>query len=481
MAFLRYANAVVVQPQVSSRGWTKVRKASANPSRNLVSQASEILGKPFNPDDFLLTHCTIVASVDVEPVPNVKLGRVKVGNQGRTINRKFAEFYIKPECSQFVNNNGDSWSREVLLMAYPTFIGAHNFLEHVQIGEQSKGRIIDAVARDIGDSIYIDILVATDRRHEALVQDIMDEKIGTLSMGCSVEETICTKCGNVAVDETELCECIKYGKLNSFHDDKGKKRVIAELCGHPSLGTTGGVTFIEASWVGTPAFTGAVLRNILETRQLSPDMTRQIQAVLNSPPPQWVGTGSRQVVAAQAAWGDDSPAEGGDAAPAPAAPAPKPPLDVVVEQVQQAVLDRVKSKFEDDLREKAVAEALSPEDSTMSPNDTVIKEAARYRVATSVAYQGAVKALVRTASSDVAFVDGLAAMNRSFGIDIPVSVYRTALQVGPVNRYATLTDYLHACGRVAGGSLSPVDVRVILRIGKLLTQLGSHTPSTRQA
>lgn len=205
MAFMRYANAMVCQTQVSQRGWGRVRKTAGGPSRNIMAQASEILGQRLDPDKFLLTHSTIVASVDVDSVPNVKLGRVKVGKSGRTINRKYSDYYIQPQCSAYVNNNGDSWSRPVLTASYPTFIGGHNFLEHVQLEEQSKGRIIDAVLRDIGDSLYTDILVATDRRHTQLITDIEEERLSTLSMGCSVETTTCTKCGNVAVDEPDLC------------------------------------------------------------------------------------------------------------------------------------------------------------------------------------------------------------------------------------------------------------------------------------
>ena len=43
MAFMRYADASVARPHVSERGWKKVRKTASAPSRNLVSQASEIL------------------------------------------------------------------------------------------------------------------------------------------------------------------------------------------------------------------------------------------------------------------------------------------------------------------------------------------------------------------------------------------------------------------------------------------------------
>lgn len=144
----------------------------------------------------------------------------------------------------------DSWDRDVLLKSYRTFIGSHNFVEHVQVEDLSKGRIIDAVARDIGDSVYIDILVATDRKHTDLVKAIESGQMNSMSMGCTVDFTQCTKCGNVAVDETEMCKHIRYEKGNTFFDEKGQQHRVAELCGHKTV-DGGGVTFIEASWVAT--------------------------------------------------------------------------------------------------------------------------------------------------------------------------------------------------------------------------------------
>jgi hypothetical protein len=141
-------------------------------------------------------------------------------------------------------------------------VSVHN-CEHVQIPELSKGRIIDAVARDIGESVYIDILVATERKHKALIEAITSGQLSTLSMGCSTTETQCTKCGNVATDETQLCMCIRFKKGTTFLDAKGQRRKVAELCGHASI-EPGSVKFIEASWVANPAFKGAVLRNILD-------------------------------------------------------------------------------------------------------------------------------------------------------------------------------------------------------------------------
>ena len=113
----------------------------------------------------------------------------------------------------------------------------------------------------MGDTVYVDILVATDRKHESLIADIKSGKMNSLSMGCSITFSQCSKCGNVATDDTNMCRHIKYEKGNTFIDESGKTRVVSELCGHKSVPDS--VTFIEASWVENPAFKGAVVRNLV--------------------------------------------------------------------------------------------------------------------------------------------------------------------------------------------------------------------------
>jgi hypothetical protein len=421
-------------------------------------------------------NCSIVASVDVDNVPNVKLGTEKVGS--RTVTRKWADYYIKPECAQFVNNNGDSWSREVLLKSFRTFIGAHNFLEHVQIEEQSKGRIIDAVARDIGPSVYVDILVATDRKHAQLVQDIESGKMGTLSMGCSCEFTLCSQCGNVAVDETDLCEHVKYSKLNTFFDARGQRRVIAELCGHSSHGETGGVHFIEASWVAVPAFAGAVMRNILDPASVTPEKAKQFSEVLSAPPAEWgtniLRAASEHRVAQQFDFGDMGDDEGGEGegeADAAAPEKPASPFAEIEDDLYNAVKTRVKDRLEKELREQNIEKALA---TPTAPNDSIIKEAtAKFA---RQAYANTVNTLVRVASSDAALVNGLAEIDRSFGLRVPQSVYRTALMVGATDRYSSFDEYLRACHKQARRVLTPSELRVAYRIGNLLTRKGSVQP-----
>lgn len=256
MAFLKYGYAAVTNRSVDQNGWSIVKQASGSP--NSFRKAASVLDK-YPPQQYLLTHATIVASVDTEEAPNVKTGKVE--ENGIVVNRPYSNYYITPETSHYVNQNNDAFERQLLLNTFRTFIGASNYLEHVQVPELSKGKVIDAAARDLGDTIYVDILVATDRKHEQLIKDIESGKLNALSMGCKIAYSQCSKCGNVASDETELCKHVKYEKGKTFIDSNGKERVIAELCGHHE--DLESVTFIEASWVANPAFKGAVVRNLL--------------------------------------------------------------------------------------------------------------------------------------------------------------------------------------------------------------------------
>jgi hypothetical protein len=52
-------------------------------------------------------------------------------------------------------------------------------------------------------------------------------------------------------------------------DENGVPRRVAELCGHKDM-PNGGVKFVEASWVATPAFPGAVKRNTVMDEWMGP-------------------------------------------------------------------------------------------------------------------------------------------------------------------------------------------------------------------
>jgi hypothetical protein len=262
MSAKRYAHAIMSRPGVDFDDWMETlrnQNEGAVPKDHVHRIAKTVLRK-CDPKQYLLSHATIVASCDTYAPQNVKTGRGMI--QGVQIDVRWPDFRIKPECHEIINNNGDAWERSLLLSTYRTFIGAHNYLEHIQLPELSKGFIVDAIARDLGKSAYIDILVATDRKHKPLVTDILSGEIKAMSMGCISLFTVCTRCGNVASDDAQLCPCVLYiGKGNKFADEQGVEHPVAELIGHVSVPNSN--QFIEASWVRNPAFRGAVRRNIL--------------------------------------------------------------------------------------------------------------------------------------------------------------------------------------------------------------------------
>lgn len=522
MAFLKKAYAAVTHANWGPANWQRfvenhrnqmaatgyrglARTASGAP--NLVAQASEILKDDFSPEKYLLTHATIVASVDTEDVANVKLGNVS--EMGKQVNRRWANYRVLPKCDQFINNNHDAWDRPVLLKSYRTFVGAHNFVEHVQIEEQSKGRIIDAAARDIGDSIYVDILVATNRKHASLINDIQNGRMSTMSMGCSVTETICTKCGNVAADETQMCDHVKYAKGNYEFDTQGRKYRVAELCGHDDLDPTGGVNFIEASWVGIPAFQGAVMRNILTPDNLSNATHDQVRSVLASPPREWtaddIGKVARESNLAEAL-SNGKTASGSpyiildpnsktahelaeerrlqrqaEFAPMPGAPAEdeggglpgmpapggegeeeKSPLDDLEGQVQKYILDKVKKKLREQMQGDEDEDAPSDPELATSTNENINHQAAK-KVASGTA------ALLRIARSDVELLDGVARLEESHGLQVSRDLYRSVLRVGSTEGHQSLEKYLSRCAEVLGRTPTTGEAKTLVRLGRILS------------
>ena len=263
MARKHYANAIVASQNIQFERWMDEHRKSSTTTvadeRYVVRTAKEVLRK-CDPKQYLLSHATIVASVDCYEPKDPKLGKRQ--ERGVDVEVRWPNYRIKPECQSIINNNGDAWERGLLLSSYRTFIGAPNYLEHIQLPELSKGFIVDAIARDLGSTCYIDILVATDRKHEMLVRDILGGQIDSMSMGCISLFTVCNRCGNVAVDDSQLCPCIMYdGKGTKFFDEDGTEHILAELIGHVAVPNSN--NFIEASWVRNPAFRGAMRRNIL--------------------------------------------------------------------------------------------------------------------------------------------------------------------------------------------------------------------------
>lgn len=464
MAFSKYARAQVVTPQLHGLEWDRIRVASGQKrlDSSLKKKAEELLGEPFTPDRFLLTHSTIVCSVDAVSVPNVKTGSVE--EEGQSINRKYADYRVTSETDKYINNNLDCWSRGVIKKSYKTFVGAHNFVEHVQVEELSKGRIIDAVMRDIGESIYVDILVATDRKHEDLVRQILSGEMNGMSMGCSVDFTICTKCGHVAADEPQMCRHVKYEKGNVFFDENGNKHRVAELCGHETTGETGGVTFIEASWVAVPAFKGAVARNTLEIP--SADANPQEQR-LNEVPPQWLSKSASSRLAGPFDFGDDE--DGGEEGESSKKEeTPESILDQLEGVVTEALVDRMRKKLEKEIKEELAQKAVNVP-ATGDPttaDDTIIKEGMSKR---QKLYFSALDTAVKVASSKREAINNIRLVNDRFDVYLPSYLYRIASQMDSADRYKKVASFISDAEKCHGSKLTHKDSLRLVRLSKLIS------------
>lgn len=508
MAFRKFARASIVKPNINFEGWDSIRHKMPSQLRT----AAKVVLQEYDPKAFMLTHCTIIASVNTE-TSDAPLGKDMV--DGFQIERKYADWQITPETTKYVNNNYDAWERKLLLACFRTFIGGENYVEHIQIPELSKGKIIDAAARDIGDSIYVDILVATDRKHRPLISAISGGQLQTLSMGCQVEFTTCTKCGNVAYDETQLCPHIRYFKGNDFVDALGKKRKIAELCGHIEE-EPGSVKFIEASWVANPAFPGAVLRNILSPEEIA--SVGKKMSVAFSEPARVAEAGSLQKAARSLTLGTDGGQEriayllgltaqfgdqeqggqGGMGMGDAGTPKPEPgALDKIVDDLVGTLREKALAKLREEMGQGEAAKAHPDE----NRNNTLIKEALRHPAWRGIArtvlgmtggdlgiarrvflgmvlYKsggwGAVRASKALSGRDilaVARILDLTSKRRST-IAGENRLYRAVLQVGGLNQYPNEMAFLAACRRVVGRDLTPPEKEALVVRGRLFA-LGS--------
>ena len=261
-----------------SRDWSRI---AAGKGSLRMARGINIDWKKFSQDHYLFTHATICCSVETEA-------------DGHT---------IKPACSELVNDNGNAWTNPVLLATFRSFVGAENYLEHCQIPELSKGKIVDAVIRpvkhisktgEISNIYYVDILVATSKKHEQLVRDIESGILNTLSMGCEADFVQCSRCGQVFGDGQKSCHHIEKGLLTTYLDKNGVERIVSELCGFSKfdekqgiwVGVAKSVKFIEASWVENPAFKGAVVNHYVselsdDAKKILSYSTEKLQDVIN--------------------------------------------------------------------------------------------------------------------------------------------------------------------------------------------------------
>ena len=630
MAFLKYAKAKLQKPGVTFSEWDALRRKAILPDLDFQKRTAKVILEEYDPSKYMLSHATIVASVDVDNAP-APLGKHFI--DGFEIDRKYPDYYITPKTTHLINNNNDSFERKLLLATFKTFIGAPSYVEHVQIPELSKGRIIDAAARDVGDSIYIDILIANELKHAPLIRAIKSGQLGTLSMGCfvsgsqitmangcrlpieevsvgdsvithkgrarevtnkqihigyfnvkqlnvaggkitatnrhpffvlrdqSLEEiradklfegdllyfpeidnvfpinsiksvqyegpvynmeveedhsyvvegvavhncstayTLCTKCGNVAFDETQLCNCVKFFKGSEFKDESGIERRVAELCGH--FTDKNSTRFIEASWVANAAFKGAVLRNILSAEEIK-TVENKMHMAFNLQPPIPIPNAMSKAAYCKFSEGesfcksaedftpDDFPS--GESAPPSGQESEKEdPIQKAVKDLTEAIRSQAVEKVRSEIS-KSEVDAIRESANPNKQNESLIKSAARHPewrkiaklVISFVGREQAKKvllglilyrcggwSLVKTArftGKEVLAVSRiLDLMTKKSSIAGETRIYRTVFNVGGTGPYKDVETYLAACRQEFGRTVTGSEAAKLLEKGRLFS------------
>ena len=525
MARKHYANAIVARQNIDFNEWMDEYRDQNEGllSKDHVGRIAKQVLRKCDPAQYLLSHATIVASVDTYAPKDFQLGRRM--ERGVQIETRWADFRIKPDCQDIINNNGDAWERSLLLSTYRTFIGAPNYLEHIQLPELSKGFIVDAIARDLGKTCYIDILVATDRKHKMLVQDILAGNINAMSMGCISLFTVCSRCGNIAVDDSQLCPCVLYdGKGTKFVDESGQEHILAELIGHVSVPNSN--QFIEASWVRNPAFRGAMRRNILNPDNLAVAVQMHDSAMIydlrrdemnidgifraasvrrfsqdpadeptgDEPP---ADEGGEEGDINDLGGGEEGGEEGGESAPDFGSEDEEGALgeDVPEESPIREMLDKAKALILEELVQNLADEmAPKPEDvgvvspsgtDAFSSNDNLVGAFVEFDRKLRHTFPGS-PALIKWASRTYRTVHGGGVRGvRSAGLTpkdlivlswvedsvrsriYPPGLYKLAMSVGSPKSYPSKTSFLAACRIRAGRALSQDEVRFLSWKGRI--------------
>ena len=140
------------------------------------------------------------------------------------------------------NDNFDEFPADEIEKSYRTFVGKPVFVNHHnEDHRRARGVIIDAALhRDTlpsgGPDTWVEVLMEVDAlSFPRLAQAIVARDVERTSMGCDVEYSICSICGNKATSPAEYCQHIPRMKGQRIYrsDHKtGKKEgvLVREIC-----------------------------------------------------------------------------------------------------------------------------------------------------------------------------------------------------------------------------------------------------------
>lgn len=168
------------------------------------------------------------------------------------------------------NSNGDYFSIEELLKAYKSFEGVPFFTNHNnQNVENARGKIIHAEWIPEEKSVYT--LAFVDREaFPHICRSIEEEYITGVSMGCSVEYSICNICENKAEKTEDYCSHIRERKGRTFSGKATNVRTgeTKEFKNEPVFEYNYGIKFIELSAVVDPACPSCRIQGLIKNDEI---------------------------------------------------------------------------------------------------------------------------------------------------------------------------------------------------------------------
>ncbi|MDQ1041384.1 hypothetical protein QFZ75_007886 [Streptomyces sp. V3I8] len=139
------------------------------------------------------------------------------------------------------NDNWDEFPADEIAASYRTFVGKPVFVNHKNDNHRrSRGVIIDAALHedknpDGSADTWAEVLMEIDAKNfPKLAKAILKGEIDRTSMGCDVERSVCSACGNVATTPAEYCAHIPglKGKRIFRHTASGQRvgELVRETC-----------------------------------------------------------------------------------------------------------------------------------------------------------------------------------------------------------------------------------------------------------
>jgi len=166
------------------------------------------------------------------------------------------------------NSNGDYFSNDELKKSYQTFVGVPFFTNHNnQNVEDARGKIIYADWNEKDNAIYVVGFVDREA-YPHICRGIEEDYMRGVSMGCSVDYSVCSICRNKADSVDNYCSHIKLRKGRKFSGNAkdvntGETRKFKDALVYEE---NYGIKFIELSGVADPACRTCRIGDVFENK-----------------------------------------------------------------------------------------------------------------------------------------------------------------------------------------------------------------------